>query len=675
MLVSLRNLSIGLQIGLGFALVLSVLVVVGGFGIWNLNSANKTFTAYRDLAQETNQLGRIQANLLLTRLHAKSFIIHPDENSVAKVNERAVRTEEMIAETRELAEEYEVDLIESLNTSETELQRYQQTFQEVADLQAVRNELVGNQLNVLGPKIEQDLTKIMNSAWDDQDARAAVIAGRGLRALLLARLYVQRFLIQNDAASEERAVSEFEAFAKLADDLVSELQNPVRRQLAANIAKNTATYQTAFAEVVGIINQRNERIILKLDEIGPRVADMTEQSKLALKARQDQLGPQAKAKLQSAVTVTLIVVAVCLVLAVVIAWFMVRGLASPLSRITDVMNTLAQGRLDIDIPFTERNNELGRMAQAVNVFRTHAEENESLKNAQAEAERSAAAERRQAAQNMANELEAKIAGAVSSIMEASKGLEAASSEMTQTATSVSDQSASAASATQQAGVNVQSVSAATQQMTTSVQEIIDQVARSHDVVSDARTKSVEATDRVKSLDSAAAQIGEVVMLISDIANQTNLLALNATIESARAGEAGKGFAVVAHEVKNLATQTAKATDDIAAQIQAIQAETNETANAISSLSGTINEITEISSVIASAMEEQGAVTSEIARNAEQASTGVTDASGNVEALVSGANTSMQVAETVAKSAADLSQEGASLRDVMDNFISDMRASA
>ena len=675
MLVSLRNLNIGLQIGLGFALVLSVLVVVGGFGIWNLNSANKTFTIYRDLAQETNQLGRIQANLLLTRLHAKSFIIHPGEDSIAKVNERAARTEEMIAETRGLAEEDEVELIESLNISETELQRYQKTFQEVADLQAVRNDIVGNRLNVLGPKIEQDLTRIMNSAWEDDDARAAVAAGRGLRALLLARLYVQRFLIQNDEESEQRAVSEFREFAKIADDLVSELQNPIRRQLAATVAKNTATYQTAFSEVVGIINQRNERIVLKLDEIGPRVAGMTEQSKLALKARQDQLGPQAKAKLQSAVTVTLIVVAVCVVLAVAIAFLMTRGLAGPLSRITGVMNTLAQGKLDADIPFTDRNNELGKMAQAVNVFRTHAEENESLKNAQTEAERSAAAERRQAAHSMADELEAKIAGAVSNIMEASKGLEAASSEMTQTATSVSDQSASAASATQQAGVNVQSVSAATQQMTASVQEIIDQVARSHDVVSDARTKSVEATDRVKSLDSAAAQIGEVVMLISDIANQTNLLALNATIESARAGEAGKGFAVVAHEVKNLATQTAKATDDIAAQIQAIQAETNETANAISSLSGTINEITEISSVIASAMEEQGAVTSEIARNAEQASTGVTDASGNVEALVSGANTSMQVAETVARSAADLSQEGASLRDVMDNFISDMRTSA
>ena len=673
MLVSLRNLSIGLQIGLGFALVLSALVLVGGFGLWNLTSANNIFADYRSIARETNQLGRIQANLLLTRLNAKSFIIAPGEESVANVNERAVRTLEMITEARELGEK--LGVTEMLDIAEAELQRYQQTFQEVTELQDVRNDIVIGQLNVLGPKIEQDLTNIMNSAWEDQDARAAVVAGRGLRALLLARLYVQRFLIQNDQASEERAVSEFAAFVKLADDLVAELQNPTHRQLASTVAKNTATYQDAFTVVVETIRQRNERILLKLDEIGPRVADLIEQSKLALKERQDQLGPQATTKLETAVIVTLVVVSVCLLFAIAIAWIMTRGLASPLGRITQVMNTLAQGKLDIAIPFTDRNNELGKMAQAVNVFRTNAEENDNLKNAQAQAERSAADERRKAAQTMADELETKIAGSVSSIMDASQELETASSEMMQTATSVSDQSASAASATQQAGVNVQSVSAATQQMTASVQEIIDQVARSHDVVSDARTKSVEATDRVKSLDTAAAQIGEVVMLISDIANQTNLLALNATIESARAGEAGKGFAVVAHEVKNLATQTAKATDDIAAQIQAIQAETNDTASAISSLSDTINEITEISSVIASAMEEQGAVTSEIARNAEQASTGVTDASGNVEELVSGANTSMQVAETVAKSASDLSKEGASLRNVMDNFLSEMRASA
>ena len=224
MLVSLRNLSIGLQIGLGFALVLSALVLVGGFGLWNLTSANNIFADYRSIARETNQLGRIQANLLLTRLNAKSFIINPGEDSIANVNERAVRTLEMITEARDLGEKWGV--METLDIAEAELQRYKQTFQEITELQDVRNDIVIGQLNVLGPKIEQDLTKIMNSAWEDQDARAAVVAGRGLRALLLARLYVQRFLIQNDQASEERAVSEFAAFVKLADDLVAELQNP-----------------------------------------------------------------------------------------------------------------------------------------------------------------------------------------------------------------------------------------------------------------------------------------------------------------------------------------------------------------------------------------------------------------------------------------------------------------
>ena len=357
---------------------------------------------------------------------------------------------------------------------------------------------------------------------------------------------------------------------------------------------------------------------------------------------------------------------------IILAFIIGRGVSGPLGRMTGAMRRLADGDLETEVPAVGRRDEIGEMAGAVQVFKENALENVRLEAAQAEAAARAEVEKRDTMNRMADEFEATVGDVVDKVSTASEGMQTTAASMASTAEETSQQSLAVTAAAEETSTNVQTVAAATEELSSSITEIGRQVAQSAVVAANAVTEAQRGNQKVQGLAQAANKIGEVVALITDIAEQTNLLALNATIEAARAGDAGKGFAVVASEVKNLANQTAKATEEIGAQIGGIQAATEEAVEAIESVGKTIGTMDEIATTIASAVEEQAAATQEIARNVEQAAAGTQDVSANITGVTQAANDTGTASGEVLRSAGELSEQSVLLRREVDSFVAKVR---
>jgi methyl-accepting chemotaxis protein len=297
-----------------------------------------------------------------------------------------------------------------------------------------------------------------------------------------------------------------------------------------------------------------------------------------------------------------------------IAWMIGRSITRPLGQLGERMQALANGSLEGEIPGIARGDEIGAMAATVQIFKDNAVRIRGLEQAEAKTQAQAAAERRAAMENLASEFERSVNGIVRSVSSAAAGMQATAQSMTATASDASSRAATVGAASQNASNNVGTVAAAAEELSSSVVEISRQVARSSEIASKAVGDAQRTNATVGALSVGAEKIGEVVKLIHSIAAQTNLLALNATIEAARAGESGRGFAVVASEVKALANQTAKATEEISAQVAAMQASTSDAVASIGGITETIAQMSEITVSLSTAIDQQGDATREIARN-------------------------------------------------------------
>ncbi|RMB02903.1 methyl-accepting chemotaxis protein [Eilatimonas milleporae] len=411
---------------------------------------------------------------------------------------------------------------------------------------------------------------------------------------------------------------------------------------------------------------------------------------------------EATAETQSNFIWSIVIVVAVLGLAVVGVWIVMSRVISPINGLSRAMTVIAGGDFDTEVPFAGRQDEVGDMARTLTIFKENAIERQQLEEEQRqrdeearqqkareedekrreeeerrrreqEQEEKAREERRAAMLDLADQFEASVSAVVDGLSSSARDMEQAARGMTQTAEDTSGKSDLVASAAQQASTNANMVATAAEELSASVREITGQTTQSSEAARDAVNRTENASKDIAELVAAARKIGDVVQLINDIAEQTNLLALNATIEAARAGEAGKGFAVVASEVKSLANQTGKATQEISAQVDGMQAATNTAVKAMDQIKGIIADIDSTAVSIATAVEEQDASTQEIARNVAEVSTGTEEVTSNINAVHQGATSTGAAANQVLSAAQGLSKQSDDLRGQVDQFLATIRA--
>ena len=444
--------------------------------------------------------------------------------------------------------------------------------------------------------------------------------------------------------------------------------NPAQLALLAEISKTIAEWQNnvteptiALRREIGDAKTMDDMADLVGEARGKQFFDGFRQVIADFRAEESGLMAQRIADKESAVTNTFTLIGLCIAVAIAIglalAWVIGNGIAGPIARMTGAMRQLADGDLTVEIPATEQRDEIGQMAGAVQVFEDNGIEQKRMEEAN-RAEQQAREARQERIKELTRRFDETVTGSLATVSSAATEMQSSAESMASTSDETNRKSQSAAAA---------------EQMSASITEITRQVAtlaeKARAAVEEVRRTNVT----VEGLSEGADRIGEVVGIISDIANQTNLLALNATIEAARAGEPGKGFAVVASEVKNLASQTAKATDDIATQIIAIQTSTRESMTAIEGIGWQIGEMEEVSAAVASAIEEQDAATRESSSNSQSASQGTQEVSRNIASVTEAAAEAGMSANNVLGATGELVQQAELLRGEVDNFLASARA--
>ncbi|MFN3076176.1 MAG: methyl-accepting chemotaxis protein [Alphaproteobacteria bacterium] len=668
---AMGQFNVGTRIYAGFLVVLALLAVVAGVSYNGIGRIDDGFDDYASISDNTALNLTIDRNFTGLRRNMQGFATTGRESFAKRAGELEVRLEKDVGQSIEQTRNQE--RLANLKRIKELLAQYRTNRLKVVELRTKGDKI----LNEVAVPAGDEMAKLLGDLADKTEASRGWESGTPVRRVevqvMRARLSVLRFVTSGDPKLVDVVKENIAASKKVLAATISSEESDFNRKVLETVQALLPKYEGAFSEMSAAILERSKIVDEVNAAIGGEIAKLLEATVASQRKAMDENFVETNALItdtKGLATTTSVVAAVAGLLA---AWLIASGITGPVRAMTEAMTRLAGGDKTVSIPATGNRDEIGDMAKAVQVFKDNAIKVDRMAAEAEEQKKRAEIEKKKAMNDLADNFEASVKGIVNGVSSAATEMQATAQSMSAISEETSRQATTVAAAAEQASANVQTVSAAAEELSSSISEISRQVNQAARVSRSAMDEARRTDEMVQGLATAADRIGEVVKLINDIASQTNLLALNATIEAARAGDAGKGFAVVANEVKSLANQTGRATEEISQQIGAVQNATKDAVAAIQGITGTISEVSEISSNIASAVEEQGAATKEIARNVDQAAVGTQEVSKNISGVTSASEEAGQSANEVLGAAGELSRQSEHLRKEVDSFIGRIRA--
>ena len=667
--IKLPTLRFRSKIMLGFAVVLAISAASMGFAYLGFERVSDVVDSYRRSVQEADLARDIDRELISYRALARYFVATgKEEDGKAALAAEAGLKDAIIASMKGTTNPGRLEQIAKL---EREFRAFTKIFADILKVKEESARITQNQLSRTGNSLRYKLDDLPSNAEESELQVITLGSKKVIEQFQAVTAAANTFVVNSDKTIAANALARL----KFVENSLKAISSPNPKILEGikEVSGMLEEYRQSLAKLIDNAKEIEE-LTQEMTESAAAINKGSAAMKSDLLADQNRLDAELDAAIAETERLILMLAAGGFLLGCIWAFFLGKGISRPMTRMCNAMRELAAGHFDVVLPGLGRKDELGEMASAVEEFKVQAVARAERDAATQEAQNKAAgAARRAELIRFADDFEAAVGAIVANVSSSAVQLEAAAGTLTRTAETTQSLSSQVAGASEEASSNMQSVASATEELSASVDEIGRRVKESSQIA-EAAVRQAEQTDgRIGKLSRAAQEIGDVVKLITAIAEQTNLLALNATIEAARAGDAGRGFAVVASEVKSLASQTAKATDEISNHISGMQGATQELVAAIKEIGGTIGKISDIASTIASAVEQQSSATQEIARSVQNVAQGTQEAAANVMQVNRGATETGSASEEVLNSARSLSSESTRLREELDRFMANIRA--